>query len=88
MPEQQKLIEDFQPYNTPGLKWADLPYNFNRGLGTLNDWARKDRHRGLHVVAFWASDVRPLLEVPRGTRIDLFVLNVHRGDRRASGAGP
>jgi hypothetical protein len=69
-PEQQKLIESVQPYNAPGLESADLPYNFNRGLGILNDWARKDRHRGLHVVASWASEIRPLLEVPRGTDLD------------------
>jgi hypothetical protein len=68
--EQQKLIEAFQPYNAPGLESADVPYNFNRGLGMLNDWARKDRHRGLHVVAFWASEVRPVLELPSGTHLD------------------
>jgi hypothetical protein len=68
--EQQKLIEAVQPYNALGLESADVPYNFNRGLGMLNDWARKDRHRGLHVVAFWASEIRPLLELPSGTHID------------------
>lgn len=64
------MIEAVQPYKAPGLESPDVPYNFNRGLGMLNDWTRKDRHRGLHLVAFWASEIWPLLDLPSGTHID------------------
>ena len=36
----------------------------NRNLGILNDWARIDRHRRLHVVGSWLSQVAPELKCP------------------------
>lgn len=62
------VIESMQPYNAPVLEPALHAYNFNLLLGILNDWARKDRHRSLHLVASLASSIDPLLAVPHGVR--------------------
>lgn len=66
---QVEIVESVQPYNAPqGLEPAYMPFSFNRALGILHDWARKDRHRRLHVAASWASNIRPLLKFPEGAR--------------------
>jgi hypothetical protein len=64
-----------------GLKPAELPYSFNRAVGILDDWARKDRHRKLHIVATQATRVRPMLRLPIGASVnhirvvrDVFIL--------------
>src|ERR1017187_7108614 len=44
------FIQSVQPYNTPEIPVDLMTLNVNRSLGILNDWARKDRHRRLHVV--------------------------------------
>lgn len=73
----REIIESVQPYMAP----ADLPddmwiYNFNRSFGILNDWARIDRHRHLHVAASWASNISPTLIVPDGvTVLELDILS-------------
>ena len=73
---QRAIIEAVQPYNTPELPGDLLVANWNRALGILNDWARKDRHRRLHVLASWASNIQPLLVIPKGTRLaEFFVCN-------------
>jgi hypothetical protein len=79
--QQRDIVEAVQPYNAPSLTADELPYNFNRCLGILNDWARKDRHRGLHVIASWASDIKPLIIIPSSAKLvefrvvrDAFVL--------------
>ena len=65
--EQRSIIEAVQPYNAPELPAHLRVGNWNRSLGILNDWARKDRHRKLHVLASWASDIQPMLIIPEGT---------------------
>jgi hypothetical protein len=66
----QEEIERMQPYNTPSsLPAADLVRSVNRTLGILNDLARKDRHRTLHVVGSWISDAQPKLDLPKGVRL-------------------
>jgi hypothetical protein len=71
--QQRAIIKAIQPYNTPtNLPPKELPYSFNRAIGILNDWARKDRHRKLHVIATQASNVQPLVIVPSGVRIIRF----------------
>jgi hypothetical protein len=80
--QQRDIVKAIQPYTTPsGLTPAELPYSLNRAIGILNDWARKDRHRKLHVIATQASNVRPLLRLPPGVTLariavirDAFVL--------------
>lgn len=68
--EQRAIIESLQPYNTPStLKPEELPYNFNRGLGLLHDWARIDRHRRIHVVGSWTANIQPMFRLPSGTSI-------------------
>jgi hypothetical protein len=45
--------------------------NVNRSLGILNDLARKDRHRTLHVIGSWVSDLQPEFNLPDGVKITL-----------------
>jgi hypothetical protein len=63
------FIERVQPYNTPELSADLLVFNFNRSLGILNDWARKDRHRSLHVVGSLASKATVMVIVPDTARL-------------------
>ena len=71
--EQRHIVQSVQPCYTPTDLTPDvLPYNFNRALQIMNDWARRDRHRTIHIVASWASNISPLLVVPKGTRVTNF----------------
>jgi hypothetical protein len=63
------IIESVQPYKTPKLEPSLMVLNFNRALGILNDWARKDRHRQLHLMASWASNIQPRLNLPPGVTL-------------------
>lgn len=61
-------IEDIQPYHadyaTEGLKLTAGV------LDELNDLARKDRHRGLRVIASWGSNKVPEIALPAGTSLE------------------
>ena len=65
----QDRIEEMQPYNTPALPAEYMVRSVPRTLGILNDLARKDRHRTLHVVGSWIIDVQPEFELPKGVRL-------------------
>jgi hypothetical protein len=71
------FIEGIQPYNAPELPSDLVVFNYNRSLGILNDWARKDRHRKLHVVGSLATKSHFMIVVPDTARIvDIdFVIN-------------
>lgn len=72
MPLPQKLrsfVEAIQPYNAPDLADEQRLFNFNRNLDILHDWARKDRHRHLHLIGSWASNAQPKLRVPSGVKV-------------------
>lgn len=60
----REFIESVQPYHTPDMQPELMVRNVNRNLGIINDWARKDRHRTLHVVGAWASSANPQLRLP------------------------
>jgi hypothetical protein len=62
--ERRDIIESVQPYNTPDIEPKLMIANFNRNLAILNDWARKDRHRKLHVTGSWVSNSKPQLRFP------------------------
>jgi len=73
--ELKSFVKSVQPCYAPPLKEGEEVFNFNRCLGILNDWARMDRHRQLHVIGSWASNVSPMLRVPPGvtpTEINVF----------------
>lgn len=73
--EQRALVERMQPYNAPqDLAPHEVPFSFNRALGILNDWARKDRHRRLHFAVTFGTRVRPRLRVPLGTKVVEFAV--------------
>lgn len=72
----QDEIERMQPYNTPALQPEDLIRNVNRTLGILNDLARKDRHRKLHVVGSWVTDVQPQFDLPSGVKLTMLRRNM------------
>lgn len=61
---RRAIVESVQPYNVPRIAPELMVFNFNRTLGILNDWARKDRHRRLHVVGSWASNANPKVRCP------------------------
>lgn len=67
LPEKcRTFIETIQPYNAPDLPPMGRVFNFNRTLRILHDWARKDRHRRLHLVGSLASSGDPLIDLPDG----------------------
>jgi hypothetical protein len=68
------FIEKVQPYNSPELTPDLRVFNFNRSLGILNDWARKDRHRRLHVIGSIASNATPKIRLPLGARLSSMVI--------------
>ena len=61
--ERREIVEACQPYNmVPNLDPEIAFLSPHRTLAILNDWARKDRHRTLHVVASWGSRAQPSLQ--------------------------
>jgi hypothetical protein len=71
-PERRNMVERLQPYNTPEVAPQFLVCNFNRNLSIVNDWARKDRHRRLHVVGSWGSKANPKLRLSDGEVVATF----------------
>jgi hypothetical protein len=65
----QDRIEQMQPYNTPSLSSELMVLNVNRSLGILNDLARKDRHRTLHLFGSWVTDLQPDFDLPDGVKL-------------------
>ncbi len=62
------MIESIQPYDlddlAPGMrKTAET-------LQAINDLARKDRHRGLRVIASWGSSADPDFDLPDGCSLE------------------
>jgi hypothetical protein len=67
--KRRDIIESVQPYKIPDLAPEDVVFNFNRALGILNDWARKDRHRRIHVAGSWVSNASPKIRCPPGVSL-------------------
>jgi hypothetical protein len=62
--ERREIVEAFQPYNIVANLDSEIAFlSPHRALAILNDWARKDRHRTLHIVGSWGSRAEPLLAV-------------------------
>lgn len=72
------IIESVQPYNVPKLTPEELAVSINRTLGLLNDWARIDRHRRLHIVGSWLSRIAPELRLP--PEVQLVSMEIIRHD--------
>jgi hypothetical protein len=70
--EYLEFIEAIQPYNAPDIPDEVKPKNINRNLSMLNDWARKDRHRSLHIARSWAANRAPSLRLPEGVEVERF----------------
>jgi len=68
----RSMIGGIQPYAVPNQ--SDGNRLAGHALDLLNDWARKDRHRGLHVVASWAANKNPLFEPPEGCTVHSVVV--------------
>lgn len=66
----QNAIERVQPYNMQASSPEMTIKSINRSLGILNDLARKDRHRKLHVVGSWPLDLEPQFLLPEGVSIE------------------
>ncbi|MDX6512236.1 MAG: hypothetical protein QOE36_1740, partial [Gaiellaceae bacterium] len=69
--QHREMIKSIQPYHAEydneGMKLV------SEALNTLNDWARKDRHRGLRVLASWGANKNPLLDHPPECRVEWIV---------------
>lgn len=65
----QDRIEKVQPYNVRCVKPEEMVTNLNRSLGILNELARKDRHRTLHVIGAWAHKLAPQFVLPDGVTL-------------------
>lgn len=68
--KRRDIIAEVQPYNGGVVPPHLMVRNFSRSFAILNDWARKDRHRRIHVTGSWVSSVSPQLRVPPGCSID------------------
>lgn len=64
----RKFIHDIQPCNIPNLKAAGAEW-LPETLALLNEWARRDRHRKLHVVGSWPAEADPQLRLPNGVTL-------------------
>jgi hypothetical protein len=42
----------------------------SKALGAINDLARKDRHRGLRIVASWGANKKPQFDLPPGCSLE------------------
>ncbi len=73
--KRRDILESVQPYKIPKLVPEEMVFNFNRTLAILNDWARKDRHRRLHMVGSWASNASPKIRCPEGTTLSYIRIN-------------
>lgn len=71
--EHRTMIESIQPYRAQNQYPWQINFMFS-SLEMLNDWARKDRHRGLHVVASWASNKNPILDLPPGVYLRAMIV--------------
>jgi hypothetical protein len=60
----REMIESIQPYDLP--KRTEGQRVTAETLDLLNDLARKDRHRGLRIVASWGSNRNPAFDLPSG----------------------
>ena len=71
LPERLKpIVEYVQPYDIPELAPDEMVFNIKRAMGMLSDWARKDRHRRLHVVGSYVVSANPKLRLPDGVTIE------------------
>lgn len=64
--QRRGIVEAVQPYHAAQLSPEDQVSSVGRSLGILNDWARKDRHRRLHVMGSWASRALVKVHCPPG----------------------
>lgn len=64
---RQAIVAGVQPYKAPHVDAAEK-YLID-SLVTLNDWARIDRHRRLHLIGSWASEANPALRLPEGVTL-------------------
>jgi hypothetical protein len=65
----QQMIESIQPYKALTLSPAEMVISIGRSLGILNDLARKDRHRQIHVVGSWPLNIKPDFELPHDVSV-------------------
>jgi hypothetical protein len=67
--QHRAMIESVQPYDVE--KRGEAEQLVAGVLNELNDLARKDRHRGLRVIASWVSNKNPSIEtLPPGCSLE------------------
>lgn len=65
----QNAIEKIQPYHIPSVPPEEMVKDIGRSLGILNDLARKDRHRKLHLAGPIPIKLKPTLMLPPGVKM-------------------
>ena len=65
----REFIKAVQPCYEPKLSNNLKRLNLNWNLRILNDWARKDRHRFLHIARSWGANRDPQLTLPAGVEL-------------------
>jgi hypothetical protein len=69
--KRRDIVKAVQPYTVLKTLTPELMiYSFNRNIKMLNDWARKDRHRRLHVAGSWIVSANPQVRFPDGVSLD------------------
>jgi hypothetical protein len=66
---QRRIIESVQPYRAKNLTPSEFAKDINRNIGILHDWARKDRHRRLHMLGGYVLSVNPAIACPPGVTV-------------------
>ena len=66
--KRKRVIESVQPYPTTNIPADQLVFSINRSLGILGNWARKDRHRSLHLFGCLLRLLRNCV-IPKGSAL-------------------
>jgi len=68
--DMRRLIETVQPYTGATGRAEGKEWNLGQTLSILNDWARIDRHRRLHLAGTAISKGNLQFRTPQGTGIE------------------
>lgn len=68
--DMRRLLEAVQPYSGATGKAEGMEWDLGQTVNILNEWARIDRHRKLHLVGTAVSEGNLGFRLPRGMRVE------------------
>lgn len=74
------LLETMQPYAAATGRHEGMEWDLGATLAILNDWARIDRHRHLHLVGSAVTDGYLSMGIPEGTQMSIEYCDFIGGD--------